>query len=143
MTQDTNFPYTSLGVPYPKHYVVGVIDDLQEAERAVQALLQVGFTATDIRLRTGQEVLEVRREHDEQKPKLLTRIVETINDASSDDELNETDVYAEEASEGHNILNVYARTSDQITSAQNVLAAHYAHTIKYFGDWTITELPSS
>ncbi len=38
MAHDSNFPQRPSGVIYPKNYVVGVINDPQEAERAVQAL---------------------------------------------------------------------------------------------------------
>ena len=69
MTQahDPKFPQTPSGALYPTHYVVGVIDNLQEARQAVRAFKDAGYDADEIRLMEGQEVLDKAQELDENK----------------------------------------------------------------------------
>jgi len=48
---------TMFGIFYPTGYVLSVFPDVAEADRAVDALLAAGFTAHDLVVATGPEVL--------------------------------------------------------------------------------------
>ena len=136
---DLNFPYNNvLGIPYPKHYVVGVIDDLQEAEKAAQALRNAGYDDEDIRLYHSQEVVQLAQDH-EKKQNILTRFAIALDE----DEDVEVRFLEEEARRGHHLLHVYTPTSELVDRARGIFAAYHAHTIKYFGSWAIADLPSS
>ena len=50
-----NFPQTLVGSLYPVNYVVGVIDDLQEAQQAERAFKDTGHDASTTRLMESQE----------------------------------------------------------------------------------------
>ncbi len=137
--QDPNFPFNNvIGIPYPKHYVVGVIDNLQEAEKAVQALRNAGYDGENIRLYRRQEVVQLAQDQ-EKKQNILTRLAIALDE----DEDVEVQFFEEEACRGHHLLHVYAPTAVLVDRARDIFVAYHAHTIKYFGSWAIADLPSS
>ena len=73
----SNFPQTPSGAIYPKNYVVGIIDDPQEAKRAVQALQEAGFARQDIRLFHNEELIAHVQEAEKQG-NALQRLVATF-----------------------------------------------------------------
>lgn len=137
-TQEQEFPLTRPGAVYPKHYIMAVIDEVKEAEDAVQALRHAGIPAEDIRLFESHEVLEFA-EHTERTRSLRSRIADVFQAITSDEDAHVL-IYVEEALRGHAILNVYAPTDEQVERVKNILVAHRARTIKYFGRWAITVL---
>ena len=127
MAHDSNFPQRPSGAIYPKHYVVGVINDPQEA----------GFAHHDIRLFHNEELIEhVQQAEKRRNP--LQRLVATFQQGT--DEGDDTQVYVEEARLGHHILNVYASNEAQVERVRDIITTYHAHTIKYFGTWTIADL---
>lgn len=134
--QERAFPLTRPGAVYPKHYIMAVIDDVKEAEEAVQSLQNAGIPTEDIRLFESHEVLEYA-EHTERTRSLGSRIADVFQAITSDEDAHVL-IYVEEALRGHAILNVYAPTDEQVERVKNILVAHRARTIKYFGRWAIT-----
>lgn len=137
-TQKRTFPLTQPGAVYPKHYIMAVIDEVKEAEDAVQALSHAGIPEEDIRLFESHEVLE-HAEHTEQTRSLGSRIADVFQSVTSDEDTHVL-FYVEEALRGHAILNVYAPTDEQAERIKDILVAHHARAIKYFGRWAITLL---
>jgi nucleotide-binding universal stress UspA family protein len=137
-TQERAFPLTRPGAVYPKHYIMAVIDEVKEAQDAVQALYKAGIPAEDIRLFESHEVLEYA-EHTERTRSLGSRIADVFQAITSDEDAHVL-VYVQEALRGHAILNVYAPTDEQVEQVKDILVAHHARTIKYFGRWAITIL---
>ncbi|MFL5665411.1 MAG: universal stress protein [Ktedonobacteraceae bacterium] len=137
-TQEREFPLTRPGAVYPKHYIMAVIDEVKEAQDAVQALRHAGIPAEDIRLFESHEVLEYA-EHTERTRSLRSRIADVFQTITSDEDAHVLS-YVEEALRGHAILNVYAPTDEQVERVKNILVAHRARNIKYFGRWAITVL---
>ena len=117
---------------------MAVIDDVKEAQDAVEALRLAGIPAEDIRLFESQEVLEYA-EHTERTRSLGTRIADVFQAITSDEDAHVL-IYVEEALRGHAILNVYAPTDEQVERVKDILVAHHARNIKYFGRWAITVL---
>jgi hypothetical protein len=137
-TQEREFPLTRPGAVYPKHYIMAVIDDVKEAEDAVAQLRHAGIPAEDIRLFEHHEVLEYA-ENTERTRSLRSRIADVFQAITSDEDAHVL-IYVEEALRGHAILNVYAPTDERAERVKNILVAHHARTIKYFGRWAITIL---
>jgi nucleotide-binding universal stress UspA family protein len=136
--QEREFPFTRPGAVYPKHYIMAVIDEVKEAEDTVQALRHAGIPAEDMRLFESHEVLEYA-EDTERTRGLGSRIADVFQAITSDEDAHVL-IYVQEALRGHTILNVYAPTDEQAERVKDILVAHHARTIKYFGRWAITVL---
>jgi len=136
--QEREFPLTRPGAAYPKYYLMAIIDDVKEAQDAVQALRNADIPAEDIRLFERHEILEYA-EHTERTRSLRSRIADVFQAITSDEDAHVL-IYVEEALRGHAILNVYAPTSEQAERVKDILVDHHARTIKYFGRWAITVL---
>jgi hypothetical protein len=143
MQQEPHFePYLALGVPgaiYPKGYVVGVIDDLQAAERAIHALQSAGFAPEDIHLDCSDEML--RREHEHGARRTLGQRFRVAFQWGTD-EGPDIRAYFQEAHRGNHILSIRARNSRHIDRIYEIMVSHHVRMIKHFGSWTITDLPS-
>jgi len=136
--QEREFPLTRPGAMYPKHYIMAVIDEVKEAQDAIQSLHKAGIPTEDIRLFESHEVLEYA-EHTERTRSLRSRIADVFQAITSDEDAHVL-IYVEEALRGHAILNVYAPTDEQVERVKGILVAHHARTIKYFGRWAIAVL---
>ena len=139
MTQGADFQRTRPIPSYPLHRLVGVIDTLQEAERAVRALQDAVYHTQDIHLISGQEFMAGVREWEQQKSPLV-KTVEIF--LASYDEGFPRDTYLHEAEQGHAILSMRLSTSEQMNQVRDILVNFHAHQIKCFGRWAITDLPS-
>jgi hypothetical protein len=137
-TEDTLFPPAADNLDQSANWLVGVIDDPTMAKRAVQALLQAGFAREDVLLLDGPEALKRVEAKDEQRGPLgwaHKAIASVVTDASSFEEM-----YVQEASAGHSIINIHTDDETYIDRGSAVLKQHGAHYIKHFGPWTITDL---
>ena len=139
MTQGADFQHTGQVTAYPIHRVVGVIDSLQEAQQAVQALQEAGFSAEDIHLIQSQDFIAGVREW-KQRKNPLSQVVEIF--LASYDEGFPGETYLHEAEQGHAILSVRLTSSEQVNQVGDILVNYHAHQIKYFGRWAIADLPS-
>ncbi len=136
--QEREFPLTRPGAVYPKHYLMAVINDVKEAQDAVQALSNAGISAEDIRLFERHEIIEYA-EHTERTRSLGSRIADVFQAITSDED-DHALFYVEEALRGYAILNVYAPAFEQAERVKDILVDHHARAIKYFGRWAITIL---
>jgi nucleotide-binding universal stress UspA family protein len=136
--QEREFPLSRPGAVYPKYYLMAVIDEVKEAQDAVQALRLAGTPAEDMRLFERHEIIEYA-EHTERTRSLRSRIADVFQAITSDEDAHVL-IYVEEALRGHAILNVYASTSEQAERVKDILVEYHARTIKYFGRWAITIL---
>ena len=126
--------------PFPRKYVHCVIDDLQQAEQAVQALQDAGCEAREIRLFASQEFVAAVKHRLQQNSRFSEMLFRFF--ASTDDGFP-GDVYMHEAQLGHLILFVHLKGSVQVKQMSDLLTLYSAHYIKYIGTWTVTDLPSS
>ena len=126
--------------PYPRKYVHSAIDDLQQAEQAVQALQAAGYDGSRIYLFASQEFVAALEHRLRQHSRLSNRLSRFF--ASTDDGFP-GDVYLQEAQCGHPILVVHLTRPEQMQQVRDLLAPYCAHHIKYIGTWTVTDLPSS
>lgn len=134
---DERFPQSPGGSLYPTHYVVGVIDDLREAEQAEQAFKDAGYDAGGIRLFEGQEAVEKAQKLEEQK-NWLQQFLSSFQDTTDETGVS---IYRKEAHRGHNILNVRADSRQEVESIRDLMTQFHAHALKYFGPWSVEDLP--
>jgi hypothetical protein len=126
--------------PFPRKYVHSVIDDLQQAEQAVQVLQAAGYDGSRIRLFASQEFVAALQHRLQQQSRLSDWLFRFF---ASTDEGFPGDVYLHEAHLGHSILLVHLKSAEQMEQVRDLLVSYRAHHIKYIGTWTVTNLPSS
>ena len=131
------FPQTVSGSLYPRNYVVAVIDDMWEAEQAAQAFLDAGYSVRDIRLMRSSEALE-RIEELEHGRNWLQRFLSSFQGTTDE---TGAQVYKFEAEKGHHILHIHAISPQEVEQIRDILEVYHAHTIKYFGTWSVEDLP--
>jgi hypothetical protein len=138
------FPQTVTGSIYPVNYVVSVIDDLNQATKALQAFKEAGYDANTVRLMTSQEALEKIQELEQQK-NFFQRFVSSFQDATDDTGI---DIFRFEAREGHHILfvracgaSLRACAPQEIQQIRDILGRYNARTIKFFSPWWVEDVP--
>lgn len=139
MTQADNpkFPQSLSGALYPTNYIVGVIDDLEEAQLASQALRDAGYSINAARLMESHEALEKIQELQIKKNR-FQRFFSSFQTATDE---TGADVYHFEAMQGHHLLYVHAHTQSEIERVRDLMEQYHAHTIKFFGLWSVEDIP--
>lgn len=139
MTQahDPKFPQSSSGAFYPKNYVVGIIDDREQARQARQAFKDAGYEANEIRLMESQEAQQKVQQLDEEK-NWLQRILSSFQDTSDE---TGADVYQRAAQQGKQVLYVRAHSQDEVDKISALMQRYHAHTVKFFGSWSVADIP--
>ncbi|MEO7001120.1 MAG: hypothetical protein ABI068_04910 [Ktedonobacterales bacterium] len=136
MAEETHFPAASDNLSQQQDWLIGVIDDPQDAERATQALYDAGFAHENVMTLHGPDAVQRLNAKEDQRNvvnKLYSTLTNTLTDAGRFEE-----DYAAEARAGHTIMNVHVVEPDRIELARQILAAHNAHTIRHYGRWNIT-----
>jgi hypothetical protein len=124
-----------MGQLYPTGDILAVIDDRADAERAVQALKQIGVPPGDVDLVDGAWFVEAIQ-HVEQRRGLIGHIAAMV----AQEEGDLTRKYQEEASKGHTIVVVHAERLDVSSQVVHVLAEHGARSMHHYGQLVITDL---
>jgi hypothetical protein len=137
-SDETMFPAAPDNLNQPSNWLVGVIDDPQQAEAAERELLAAGFARDDVLLLQGPEALQRLQARDERRGP-LGWVMKAVADIVTDAGMFE-DAYADEARAGHAILNLQVSEQNQIERARDIVAAHGGHYIKHFGSWVISDL---
>jgi hypothetical protein len=138
MTQaySPKFPQTVVGSLYPTNYVVGVIDDLEDAQQASQAFADTGYAINEIRLMVSQEALDKVQELENRKNR-FQRFFSSFQSATDE---TGADVYHFEAKLGHHILYVRAFSQSEIEKICELMERFHAHTMKFFGMWSVADI---
>ncbi len=120
----------------PVDHLIAVLRTGDEAEQAVQNLYDAGYTDIDVLEGwAGRVVIE----SEERAANPLTRAWERLTTYLSDD----TDARQgalDALSQEHAIVMVFAPGGAQAAQAERILLAHGAHSLRYCGRWSITEL---
>lgn len=136
-THDSQFPRSKTGSWYPTDYVVGVIDDLQEAREARQAFQKEGYTAEEVRLMKSNEVVQRTQQFEKDKNPLqrfLSSFQETTDETGAH-------IYQLEAHKGRHVLYVRAQREEEVDPIAALMQRYHAHTVKYFGPWSVADIP--
>jgi hypothetical protein len=128
------------GAPFLRKSVYSVIDDLQQAEQAVQALWDAGYATIDIHLFASEQFVAAVEHRNQQHSRLLRALLRFFT--STDDGFF-GDVYLHEAGRGHHIVVVYLPRAERLEQVRDLLVPYHMHHMKYVGTWTVTDLPSS
>lgn len=139
MTQahDPKFPQSSSGSLYPKNYVVGVIDNHEEAQQALQAFQKAGFPAEELRLMEGDEALQKTEELDKEK-NIFQRFFSSFQGKTDE---TGVEIYRMNARHGRHILHVHADSDEQVEKIAALMQQYHGHAIKYFGPWSVADIP--
>jgi adenosine/AMP kinase len=119
--------------------VIGAIDQLQEAEQAVQALQDAGYAASDILLISNQDFIEAIQQRKQQTSSFEKAAHKFF---ISSDEGFPADVYLQQVQRGTQIVAVYTSIANQAQEIAQVLGRYHAHQLNYFSRWTTTNFPS-
>ena len=123
---------------FPINHVVGVVQDLQEGEQALQALRDAGHAEDQIHLIQSQEVVEGIQGRLEDR-NLVRKWLHQWG--TSSDEGYAGRLYLERARQGWHMMAVYAATAEQADQIAHLLGTYQVSLIKYYGRWSITNFP--
>jgi hypothetical protein len=131
-------PPISFGNIYPRDDVIAVIDDREAADRARQALVQAGIPEDDVDVADAASVLEADQDFRQHRG-AVERFQAWLSAAFSDDALDYRD-YVHEAQRGHTLMMVHAQNARTVERVRQVLQAHGAHNMRYYGVLIVTDL---
>lgn len=116
---------------FPFDHVMAVVDDADDAARAVAGLKEAGFHAEDIQLLRGEEATE-RLDVECQHCNLVKRLTRFLWSYITVEGLVIRD-YEKEAEAGHQIVGVHIRRAEDAEKVQDILKAHHARHVERFG----------
>jgi uncharacterized protein (TIGR02246 family) len=122
-------------IPYPTNRVVGTVADAKNAHAAINALLQAGFDRQDIEILHGDE--DVRRlDLTGEEHGFLAQFQRTlIRIAGPAEEYRSLRHHVEDVRAGRFVIMVLAKERDQRMRAADILNAHGAEFVGFYGRW--------
>ena len=111
----------------PEGFLVAVLEDVGQAEQAKAALVDTGFAETDLRVYTGQEVLD-SWERFQAERSLAQRVAGALTDDPDTIEL-----YFGYARQGRSALWVHVPDEADAKRAVRALADHQVLHIRHYG----------
>jgi hypothetical protein len=131
------------GVWYPKHYVVGIIEDRSSADRAADALRsawrEAGESEDAVRLFHAEDAREaIRRTEGSYGP--AKRVIAALSRGVGSEEAVADQDYQAAVSQGHNVLAVLATAPEAVERARAVLADFKIQHLRYYGPLAVTDL---
>jgi hypothetical protein len=126
-------------IRYPINKVIGIIDDIRDAQAALHDLRAAGFTAGQITVLTGEagaHRIDVRG--DQHGP--LAHIVRSIQKVLGDYEIKDATRYEHEMLAGHFAIGVTARYQEDRDKVLPILKSHNGHFINFYSPLIVEEL---
>lgn len=129
-------------IPYPTNRVVGTVNDAKTAHAAISALLQAGFDRQDIDILHGEEGLHrldpTGEEHGflAQFQRTLLRIAAPVQEHAH------LRHHVEDVRAGRFVIMVLAKRRDQRMRVADILNAHGAEFVGFYGRWAWQSLES-
>jgi uncharacterized membrane protein len=131
----------SFGRWYPTDFVVALVDDPAQAERAAAALATAGFPQADIAYRESAQVLQ-QVEASRRQEGTVRRLVGSIQEhLATEGQMGRQ--FLEAAQRGNTIIAVRAETPERVAAAQQALRGQGARSLHHFGRWTVTNLSAA
>ena len=127
-------------VRYPTHNVVGVLDTTEQVEEVVEDLTSGGFRESEIAVAQG----EAAAEHVDAATGrggiagLAIRLAEKFG--LQNEELEFKNHYEEAMRSGRYVIRVSAPSEERKERATEILKQHDAHSVAYYGKYTIQKL---
>jgi len=137
MTKDRTFQQVGSTLSFPGKHVVGVLDSLQEAEQAVQALVDAGYHVEDMALIPSQDFPSALQEHVRKEGRFwhIMHQLQVTTDEGSLGELLEAS-----APPGSAIISLYVPQGEHLDEVSALLFNHGARLVKYVGNWSVEDL---
>ena len=132
-TQDEKF------IINPTDYLFGIIDDLEAAETAVNALISAGFSPDSVSVFHGEQGV---RQIDATgiAHGRLARFVRWRQSTTSMRQHAER--YEQAVRDGHCVIAVHVRNLEARELARQILKRHSGHFVNFYGRWIIHSLDS-
>jgi hypothetical protein len=131
------------GVWYPKHYVVGIIEDRSTADRAADALRaawrNAGAPEDAVRLFHAEDAREAIRRTEGFYGPAKRAIAALSRNLGSEEGVADQD-YQAAVNQGHSVLAVLAPTPEAVERAGAVLADFKVQHLRYYGPLAVTDL---
>ena len=122
-------------IPYPINRVVGTVADAKNAHTAIDALLQAGFDRQDIDILHGEEDI-LRLDPTGEEHGFLAQFQRTLlRIASPVEEYKHLRHHVEDVRAGRFVIMVLAKERDQRMRAADILNAHGAEFVGFYGRW--------
>ena len=137
MTKDRTFQQVGSTLSFPGKHVMGVLDSLQEAEQAVQALVDAGYHVEDMALIPSQDFPSALQEHVRKEGRFwhMMHQLQVTTDEGSLGELLEAS-----APPGSAIISLYVPQGERLDEVSALLFNHGARLVKYVGTWSVEDL---
>jgi hypothetical protein len=137
MTKDRTFQHVGSTLSFPGKHVVGVFGSLQEAEQAVQALVDAGYHVEDMALIPSQDFPSALQEHLRKEGRFwqMMHQLQVTTDEGSLGELLEA-----WTRQGSAIISLYVPQREHIDEVSALLFNHGARLVKYVGNWSVEDL---
>ena len=137
MTKDRTFQQVGSTLSFPGKHVVGVLDSLQEAEQAIQALVDAGYHVEDMALIPSQDFPSALQEHVRKEGRFwhMMHQLQVTTDEGSLGELLEAS-----ARPGSAIISLYVPQGEHLDEVSALLFNHGARLVKYVGNWSVEDL---
>ena len=137
MTKDMTFQHVSWTLSFPGKHVVGVFGSLQEAEQAVQALVDAGYHVEDMALIPSQDFPSAFQEHLRKEGRFL-QIMHHLQVTTDEGSLRE--LLEASARQGSAIISLYVPQREHIDEVSALLFNYSARLVKYVGNWSVEDL---
>jgi predicted SnoaL-like aldol condensation-catalyzing enzyme len=122
-------------IPYPTHRVVGTIADPVQARAAIEALLSAGFSGHDIDILHGEKDLH-RLDPTGAEHGFLAQFQRTlIRTAGHNEEFKHLTHHIDDVRAGRFVIMVLAKEREKRDLAADLLSAHGAEYIGFYGRW--------
>jgi hypothetical protein len=126
----------SVQLSYPTDKLVAIIDTMPDAEQARQELLEAGFAFDAIGVQHGTRAAEHAVHYTDFDP--FPHLARLLHVHSIEHE--QAVVYEQALRQGQSVIAVHAPKAEARQRALGILEAHNAHSITFYGKWTIETL---
>lgn len=129
-------------IPYPTNRVVGTIADAKNAHAAINTLLQAGFDQQDIDILHGDEDVQ-RLDPTGEEHGFLAHFQRTLlRVAGPAEEYTHLRHHVDDVRAGRFVIMVLAKGGEQRMRAADILSAHGAEFVGFYGRWAWEGLPA-
>ena len=122
---------------YPNHRIFAIFDEGEDASHSLVALLRSGIPKTEIEIfHAGVDEVAVAS-----KTMLDGVFGEHLSQFPMGDVEDESfRIYHAALDKGGIVLSIRSETDERKESTTQILAEHHAHSLNYFGTWTVEAL---
>jgi hypothetical protein len=129
-------------IAYPTNRVAGTIDDAAAARRAVEALTAAGFARDAIDVLHGEQDLH-RLDPSGGEHGVFAQLQRALIRGAAGSEIKRLNYHVDDVRAGKSVIMVLAPDGRARAAAANILHAHGAEFVGFYGRWAYEALPSA